>query len=249
MTTPTTIGIDEVAALVPAGSTVIFGGSIVVNRPMAAVRELVRAGVGGLEVIATAGGIETELLLRAGLVDRLVLSHLSLGPFGVAPSLRAAVDGGAVAVRDVSGHVLLTGLDAAARGLAFLPAAGDLDLPWIAEVPERCVPAHDPFTGAPYLAVRRLAPDVAIIHADGIDRQGNVRLATSVCADLLFAMAATTTIVTYEVAEPGPIPGDRLLPRLFVDHLCHAPGGAAPTACAPHYDLDVDWFESYLADG
>src|SRR5580698_1302099 len=61
---PTAIRVEDLQRYIPSGSRLIFGGAVVSNRPMAAVRELLRAGAHDFEVIAMAGGLETELLLR-----------------------------------------------------------------------------------------------------------------------------------------------------------------------------------------
>lgn len=245
---PTTIQVEDLKRYIPSGSRLIFGGAVVNNRPMTAVRELLRVGAHDFEVIAMAGGLETELLLRTGAISHLVLSHLSLGPFGVAPSLRLYAADDRTRITEVSGHVLVTGLDAAARGLPFLPVAGDPDLPWIGGATDFCVRSQCPFTGADYLAARNLTPDVAVIHAEGLDDHGNAQLATSVCADLMLAAAARSTIVTYERTEPLRVDANHLLPAVLIDYVCHAPFGAFPTAFAPRYDLDVDWFDLYLAE-
>src|SRR5271156_3795928 len=103
---PERVDLEGLAALVPSGSTVAFGGCIAANRPMGAVRQMIRGGVEDLDIYSVLGGIEIELLIRAGAVRKLFLSHVSLGVFGVAPHFRRAVASREIERVDVSGNLL-----------------------------------------------------------------------------------------------------------------------------------------------
>jgi acyl CoA:acetate/3-ketoacid CoA transferase alpha subunit len=58
-------------------------------------------------------------------------------------------------------------------------------------------------------------------------------------ADALLARAARRTIVTYERRVKAD-PARAAISRLWIDAAVEAPGGAAPTACAPHYGVDSE---------
>src|SRR5690606_27952510 len=98
--------LSSVAEIVADGSTVAIGGTWLSARPMAAIRELVRAGRRRLTVVSLTGSLDVELLVGAGVVSRLVFCFVSLGPFGLAPRFRAAAEAGAIELDEHSGHGL-----------------------------------------------------------------------------------------------------------------------------------------------
>src|ERR1700761_6614875 len=70
---------------------------------MAATRALIRRGVKRLHLVALpTSTLQADLLIGVGCVETLETSAVSLGEFGPAPRLTAAVRGGAVRVRDAT---------------------------------------------------------------------------------------------------------------------------------------------------
>jgi glutaconate CoA-transferase subunit A len=246
---PTDVPLESLRDFVPDGSVVVLGGTAAAARPMAVTRELIRGDVSGLHLITGGGGLETDLLLAAGAVSRLTFAYMSLGPFGIAPAFRAAINGGGLDYDLVSGQFIGIGLDAAARGVPFLPAAAiDTEAPYLDAVPELWSNVDTPFSDGPAMVIGAMTPDVAIVHAEAIDDYGNAMLPLTVALDSLLSKAAKRTIVTYERRVPGRLSASgRFLARCFIDVTAEAPRGALPTSFAPHYGFDVSWFESYLA--
>jgi glutaconate CoA-transferase subunit A len=249
-TPPEDVDLERLGEIVSDGSLILFGGSVLSSKPMSATRELIRKGAKGLGIVAGGGGIETDLLIRAGCVDRLIYGYVSLGTFGVAPALRRAIREDTIRAKMFTGHSIGRGLEAAARGLSYLPCHTDFDAPRIralAEEGELCRFETCPFTGSETYLVRAIRPDFGIIHADGVDEFGNVVMGTSVGDALLTAMASKTSIVTYEHKISGQAePSDRLISRTFIDFTAHAPSGAWPTSFSPRYQLDPGWFIKYI---
>ena len=128
---------------------------------------------------------------------------------------------------------------AGASGLPFavLRAAAGTDLtrhsPAVATV--AC-----PFTGEHLTAVAALNPDVTIVHAQRVDRHGNVQLWGISGVQKEAVLAARRAIATVEevVDELTPMPGGVVLPRLTVDAVAVVPGGAAPSYALGYYDRD-----------
>ena len=77
-----------------------------------------------------------------------------------------------------------------------------------------------------------LVPDVALIHVDGIDEQGNAHVEGDLVLDGLLARAARRVVVTYE-REVDADPARAAISHLWLDDAVAAPGGATPTACPP----------------
>jgi glutaconate CoA-transferase subunit A len=157
---------------------------------------------------------------------------------GLAPRWRHARQTGEPRVVEWSEGTFLAGLQAAALGADSLlwPSGVETDLPdvnpWLKRV-------TDPWSGAPVLAVRALVPDVAIIHAHGVDEEGNVYIEDDLVADELLVRAAHRVVVTYE--REVPVERERAaITRLFVDDCVYVEGGAAPTAMPGLYEVDRD---------
>ena len=218
------------------GSLVAFGGGELRRKPVAAARALVELGRRDLGVVTLLGSAEVEVMLGGGGVAELHTAGVAL--LGLAPRWREARQTASLRVIEWSEGTLAIALEAAALGIdsQLWPSGPGTDLPsinpWLKEL-------ADPFTGAPVVAVKALVPDVAIIHANGVDEQGNVYIAEDLVADEILARAAKRVIVTYEeLVEVNPERAS--ISRLFVDDTIHAPNGAAPTACGPLYGVDPE---------
>jgi glutaconate CoA-transferase subunit A len=186
------------------------------------------------------GSADVEVLLGSGSVAEVHSAGVALE--GLAPRWRAARESGSPTVVEWSEGAFVAALLAASLGLdSQLWATGlDTDLPavnsWLKE-------AADPHTGARVLAVRALVPDVALLHVSGLDEEGNAHVDDDLVADALLARASRRVIVTYERRVEAD-PALAAISRLWIDEAVEAPGGAAPTACAPHYGVDAEALSS-----
>ncbi len=225
-----------VGDLVADGATVAIGGTWTSARPMAAVRELVRAGRRQLTVVSLTGSLELDLLVGADVARRVVFCFASLGPFGLAPRFRAAAESGRIELDEHTGHGLTVALEAASRGLDFLPFHGPVGTALAARYPT----VTSPVTGEPVEVSAALPVDVALLHAEAATPDGHVLLTRSVGLDVVTARAADRVVVTTErVVDRLPEPaGARYLSPAEVHAVVETPWGAHPLACAPHYGLD-----------
>ena len=179
---------DILAEAVPPGALVACGGGELQRKPMAALRTLVELGVGDLRVATMLGSADVEVLLGSGAVTELHSAGVALE--GLAPRWREARQTGAPTVVEWSEGTFAAALQAAALGLDSIPWPAGLgtDLPainpWLKE-------ATDPHTGRAVLAVRALVPDVALIHVNGLDAEGNAYVAADLVVDELLARAST----------------------------------------------------------
>ena len=109
----------DAAALLANGMTIAIGEPA----PMAMVRAIIRRGLRDLTVIAS--GLHLDMLIAAGCV-RKTISYYAGGGFGVpvAPAFRRAAEGGDIVVWECEEGILTSGLEAAAKGLPFLPWRG-----------------------------------------------------------------------------------------------------------------------------
>jgi glutaconate CoA-transferase subunit A len=106
----------------------------------------------------------------------------------------------------------------------------------------------DPYGTGKIAVVPPLNPDVAILHAQRADRQGNTQLWGLLGMQKEVAFAAKHVIVTVEEVVDESIiradPNRTLIPGLIVDAVVHEPYGAHPSYVQGYYDRDN---ESYLA--
>jgi len=97
-----------------------------------------------------------------------------------------------------------------------------------------------PFTQEKLAATPAINPDVAIIHAQKADCQGNVLLWGIVGVQKEIALAATRCIVTVEeiVDKLEAPPNACVLPAWTIDAICEVPGGAFPSYAHGYYERD-----------
>src|SRR5436853_6269444 len=133
-------------ALAPIGD----GASLLVPREnagvaMAATRALVRRGVKNLHLIAVpTSSLQADLLIGAGTVASLEAAAVSLGELGPAPRFTAAILAGAIRMMDSTCPAVHAGLQAAEKGVPFMPLRGLIGSDVLAHRPDwRTI--HNPF--------------------------------------------------------------------------------------------------------
>jgi glutaconate CoA-transferase subunit A len=107
---------------------------------------------------------------------------------------------------------------------------------------------EDPYGTGEIAVVPPLNPDVAILHAQRADRQGNTQLWGLLGMQKEIAFASKHVIVVVEeVVDEATVrldPNRTLIPGLIVNAVVHEPFGAHPSCVQGYYDRDN---ESYLA--
>ena len=101
--------------LVPDGASVALGGSFLHRGPFAFVRELIRQGRSGLEIVKQSPGYDIDILCRAGSAARVRAGIVAMeGHLGLAPAYRRAVEQGRIELEEHACMTLTAGLRAAA---------------------------------------------------------------------------------------------------------------------------------------
>jgi glutaconate CoA-transferase subunit A len=170
--------------------------------PMALVRHIVRRRVRNLTVIAS--GLALDHLIAGGCV-RKVISYYAGGGYGipVAPCFRRAAERGEVEVWECEEGLLTSGLEAAGKGLPYLPWRGGVgtSLPDVNSDLKRII---DPISGEPLIAVPAIKPHITLLHAACSDVYGNVQhCAGPGWLDLFLQRAAEQTVVQVEKIIPN----------------------------------------------
>ena len=244
------VPVAELVGLIDDGQSIALGGSFLHRGPFAVVRELVRQGRTGIEVVKQSPGYDLDLLCRAGVADRAKAGIVALeGNFGLAPWYRRAVETGALALEEHACATLTAGLRAAAFGVPFQPVAGvhGSDLiklnAWV-DIP-------DPYgSDRSAIVIPAITPDVAVIHANEITSGGDTRVFGTTHWDHVMSRAAKTVVVVAErvvdADEFRARPELTLLPGFMVTAAAVVPHGAWPGSCWPDYGIDYEAITDYL---
>ncbi len=236
------------ASLDEALAAVADGCSVLVPREgcgiaMAATRALIRHGVRRLRLIAVpTSSLQADLLIGAGCVDSVEAAGVSLGELGPAPRFAAAVLAGRIAVKDTTCPAVHAGLQAAEKGVPFMPLRGLIGSDVLKYRPDWRV-VDNPFAADdPIVLLPALTPDVALFHVPLADRFGNVWIGRE-RELMLMAHAARATVVTTEELFDGNLLDDPLrapatLAGFYVETVALAPRGAWPLSLPGRYPAD-----------
>lgn len=243
--------VDALAATVPDGALLALPPDNSLPS-VALARALVRRGAKRLRLLGVpVSGFATDLLVGAGCVAEIETSAVSLGEAGFAPRFTAAMKAGAITVRDATCPAIHTMLQAAEKGVPFMPLRGLIGSDILAHRPDwKVVP--NPFAAEgedPIVLLPAKQPDVAAIHGVMADEAGNVwvgrrrELAT-------LAHAAKRVLCTVERLHKGDMLEDeRLAPgciaATYVDAIAVAERGAWPVALLDLYPFDAAHVADY----
>jgi glutaconate CoA-transferase, subunit A len=237
------VSLAHAVAEVKDGCHIALGGFAITRCVAAVSRELVRAGRRDLEVSQATGGFDTDLLAGGGCIRKIVSSGGSLDRFGPLRAANRAILAGDIEFEEYSSLSVTLRFHAAALGLPFLPARSMLGSDLLRGLVGRSDGVRlerDPFTGAPVAALAPLRPDVAFVHVDVADEDGNSVIGGPSWNIRETAFAARRTIVlAEEVVPPGSLdPNTVTIPGPFVRAVVLVPFGAHPTAVLGRYDYD-----------
>jgi glutaconate CoA-transferase, subunit A len=241
---------EELAARIPDGALLALPPDYSLVA-MEVVRGLVRRGARNLRLLGVPQlGLCADLLIGAGCVAEVETSAVSLGEAGLAPRFTEAAEKGEIVVRDATCPAVHTALQAAEKGVPFMPLRGVLGSDLVGLRPDWKVIDNPMKMGTdPILLVPALNPDVALFHARWADDAGNVwigrrrELAT-------IAHAARQCFVTYEEKRPGDMLEDELiapgvLSAVYVTAAAKAERGAWPLGVPDVYEIDDAHLQRY----
>ncbi len=213
--------------------------------PFAAGHEIIRQGRRDLTLARATPDLIYDQLIAAGCARKVIFSYAGNPGVGSLHALRRAIEAGHIEWEEYSHFGLITRLAAGAAGLPFLPMnpTGADDLP-------RANPHYrsvtDPYSGRQVTVLPALKPDVAILHVQRADPQGNAHLWGIVGEQKEAAFAAERVILTAEEIVPPEVirsdPNRTLIPGLVVDAVCHVPHCAHPSYAQGYYDRDNDFY-------
>jgi len=238
---------DTIRRYVPDGALIFIGG-FGHCVPFAAGHELIRQGRKRLTLCRTGTDILFDQLIAAGCVAKVIFGYLGNPGVGISHSFRRAVDAGSIEVEEWTNFTLLLRLHAARLGVPFLPSRALL----AGDVPKASADARKitcPFTGESLSAIPALSPEVALIHAQRADEDGNVQLWGIDGDTREGALASRVVVATVEEIVSREViratPERTIVPAHRTVAVCKVPGGAHPSYVQGYYTRDDEHFILY----
>ena len=233
------VSMAEAVSSVPDGSHIALGGFAITRCVMAFVHEMIRQKKKNLTVSQCIIGMETDLLVGSGCVSHLIYGGGSLDHFGLCEANNRAIARKTITIEEYSSLAICFKYLAGALGLPFLPITSvmgsDMHKALLRDPGKKLVvDATCPFTGEKLLYLRALNPDVAIVHVNKCDEEGNAVILGPKWDNPEAAKASKRIILISEEIVPSQdmakLADSVLIPGFRVDKVVHAPWGAYPSA-------------------
>jgi glutaconate CoA-transferase, subunit A len=218
--------------------------------PFAASHEIIRQKRQDLTVICPISDMQFDQLIGAGCVKKVIASWIGNVAAGLGHNYRRAAEYGipqAIEIEEHSNFTIGQALQAAAMGLPFLPT--------------RTVKGSDfgtgnqfhrircPFTNEDLVAVRAIQPDVAILHVQRADAEGNAHVWGNFGVMREAALAAQKVILTCEEVVDHEVilsdPNRTVIPGFVVSSVVHEPFGSFPSPTQGYARRDDDFYFEY----
>jgi len=238
---------EAISRFVSNGDTVYAAGFTHLI-PFAAGHEIIRQGKKNLTLARATPDLIYDQMVAAGCAKKVIFSYMGNPGVGSLRIVRTAIEQGKLEWEEYSHFGMITRLQAGASGLPFLPmnqtGATDLERvnPNIKRVP-------DPYGGKEVIVVPALNPDVAIVHVQRADANGNAHLWGIIGEQKEAAFAAKKVILTAEeIVDESVIrsdPNRTMIPGIVVSAVCHVPFACHPSYAQGYYDRDNEFYLSW----
>ncbi len=242
---------EAIAQHVPSGSMLLLGAQLEQMIPFAAGHEIIRQSRRDLTLVGPISDILFDQMIGAGCASRVMAAWVGNVSAGVAYCFRRAVEQGIprrLEAVDYSNFTMAMALHAAALGVPFLPTYATLGSDLLKKN-GNLREFSSPVSEEKLVAVRALRPDVAIVHVQRADANGNAHIWGSLGVAVDGARAARKVIlVAEEIVAPEMIASDpnrTLIPGFLVAAVVHEPGGAHPSPVQGYYGRDHAFFSQY----
>ena len=242
---------DAVARFVPQGSSVVMGAALESLIPFAAGHEIIRRQVRDLTLIGPISDMLFDQLIGAGCVRKVIAAWVGNVSAGLGHNYRRACEQGIPHRLDVIDHSNFTislALLAGGLGAPFIPTHSLLgtDIPGTNPALRQSL---SPFGGEKIVLVPALQPDVAILHVQRSDENGNAHAWGNLGVSEEAALASERIIIVAEEVVPHHIivsdPNRVIAPSFKVCAVVREPGGAHPSPVQGHYNRDHEYYHDY----
>jgi glutaconate CoA-transferase subunit A len=214
----------------------------------AAAHEIIRQGRRDLTLCRMTPDLIYDQMVAAGCARKLIFSYLGNPGVGPLRCIRRAVEQElphAIELEEYSHFGTVARYFAGAYRMPFFPLQSykGSDMP---EVNPSIRFVDSPYGEERIAVVPPLNPDVAILHAQRADTDGNTQFwgLLGVQKEVAFA-AKKLIVVVEEIVDEAVIradPNRTLIPGLIVDAVVHEPFGTHPSYVQGYYDRDNDFY-------
>ena len=241
---------DAIARDVEDGTVIAMGCALESLIPFAASHEIIRQRKKDLTLIGPISDMQFDQMIGAGCVRKIVASWVGNVAAGLGHNYRRAAEAGIpnpIEIEEHSNFTIGLGLQAAAAGVPFLPTRTIKGSDFAKA--EQFKRVRCPFTGEKLVAVRALRPDVAILHVQRADREGNAHAWGNYGVMREAALAANKVILTCEEIVDHEVilsdPNRTMIPGFAVSSVVHEPFGSFPSPTQGYARRDDDFFFEY----
>jgi glutaconate CoA-transferase subunit A len=235
---------EAVSRFVHDGDTVYAAGFTHLI-PFAAGHEIIRQHRRNLTLARATPDLIYDQMVAGGCAQKVIFSYMGNPGVGSLRIVRTEIEAGRLEWEEYSHFGMISRLQAGAAGLPFMPMnqTGAVDLERNNPMIKRVV---DPYSGREMIAVPALNPDVAIIHVQRADIEGNAQLWGIVGEQKEVAFASRSIILTAEEIVDEVVirsdPNRTIIPGFIVSAVCFVPGAAHPSYAQGCYDRDNDFY-------
>ena len=213
--------------------------------PFAAGHEIIRQHKRELTLARATPDLIYDQMVAGGCARKVIFSYMGNPGVGSLRIVRSEIEAGNLEWEEYSHFGMISRLQAGATGLPFMPmnptAAGDLE-----RINPNYKTVKDPYNGGEVVVVPALNPDVAIVHVQRADADGNAHIWGIIGEQKEAAFAAERVILTAEEIVDESIirsdPNRTLIPGFIVDAVCEVPHCAHPSYTQGYYDRDNSFY-------
>jgi glutaconate CoA-transferase subunit A len=242
---PKLISLSEAVRNLVKDGDLVYAAGFTHLIPFAVGHEIIRQGIQNLTLARATPDLIYDQMVAAGCARKVIFSYMGNPGVGSLRFVRAEIEAGKLEWEEYSHFAMISRLQAGASGLPFIPmnptAAVDLELanPNYSRV-------TDPYSGQEVVVVPPLKPDVAIVHVQRADQNGNAHIWGIIGEQKEAAFAAQRVILTAEEIVSEDIirsdPNRTLIPGFIVDAVCHVPYCSHPSYTQGYYDRDNTFY-------
>jgi glutaconate CoA-transferase subunit A len=246
------ITLEEAVRLVPDGSHLFWGGFGFQRPPMAFAHELVRQKKRNLTIYTCGSEMDIDILSGALVVSRFELAFFAIEGIGLVPNIQRRVREGVIEFEDYSNLAMALRFLGGALGVPFMPLKSMLGTDILGKSrfrPKKAEVFDCPFTGEKVVLVPSVRPDFSIVHAQRVDKEGNVQIDGIKGEDIEGARAGKKVIVlAEEIVDTEFIrsqPDQTVIPNIYVHYVVECPWGSYPMMVYNYYDYDMEHVRMY----
>lgn len=237
----------EAVSLVADGNMIAIEG-FTAFISFAAAHEIIRQGKQDLTLVRMTPDLVYDQMIAAGVARKLIFSYLGNPGVGSLNCIRRAVEKGIpkpLEIEEYSHFGMVGRYIAGASNLPFFPLRSYQGSDMAAANPKIKF-VDSPYGDGPIAVVPPIKPDVAFLHAQRADSQGNSQIwgLLGMQKEVAFA-AKKVVVIVEEIVDEAVIrhdPNRTLIPGLVVDAVVHEPFGAHPSYVQGYYDRDNTFY-------